>query len=255
MSRPAHDDLIQGEIDGINSAADAARLRVLLAAHPDLDDRLGSLRRVSETLGRAERLVPPPGFVDGVMSAVRHRKPEKEPRLGWIEVLRSLLSPAPLAACACTLVLGVFLGGFLPSETVLSRSERAAVSGTALSHDRMAAGTLDRRSITREGITGEAVTRIEEGLLVLDLELEATRPFDVTLDLDGSSLSPLTFSQDGPSGGDVVMASGRVRFSHPVGRRRYEVSFGIGDPVGRTLRLRLGDGEAWDLSIGRERPR
>lgn len=256
MSRPEHDDLIQGEIDGVNSAADSARLRVLLASRPDLDDRLGSLRRVSETLGQAERLDPPPGFVDGVMSAVRRRKPEKEPRVGWLEVLRSLLTPAPLAACACTLILGVFLGGFLPRESVLSRSERAALSGTALSHGRLAAtGSLDRRSFTREGFTGEAVTRIEEGLLVLDLELEATRTFDVNLDLDGSGLSPRSFSQDGPSRGDVVMASGQVRFSHPVGRRRYSVSFGIGDPGGRTLRLRLGDGEAWDLSIGRERPR
>jgi hypothetical protein len=256
MIRPEHDDLIQAEIDGVNSTADSAHLKDLLALRPDLDARLGSLRRVSETLGQAERLDPPPGFVDGVMSAVRPRKPEKEPRARWLEVLRSLLTPAPLAACACTLILGVVLGGFLPSESIFSRSERAALSGTALSHGRLTAtGTLDRRAFTRKGVTGEAVTRIEQGLLVLDLELEATRPLDVNLDLDGSGLFPRSFSQDGPPSGDVVMASGQVRFSQPVGRRRYSVSFGIGDPGGRTLRLRLGDGEAWDLSIGREQPR
>ncbi|MBK9967455.1 MAG: hypothetical protein IPP07_22300 [Holophagales bacterium] len=109
--------------------------------------------------------------------------------------------------------------------------------------------------IAREGVTGEAVTRIEEGLLVLDLELDATRPFDVNLELEGTSLSPRSFSQDGPPIGDVVMAAGRVRFPHPAGRRRYNVSFGIGDPGGRPLRLRLGDGDGWDLSVARERPR
>lgn len=253
MIRPEHDDLIQAEIDGVNSTADSARLKDLLALRPDLDDRLGSLWHVSETLGQAERLDPPPGFVDGVMSAVRRRKPEKEPRARWLEVLRSLLTPAPLAACACTLILGVVLGGFLPSESVLSRSERAALSGTALSHGRLTApGTLDRRSLAREGFKGEAITRIEEGLLVLDLELDATRPFDVNLDLDGTGLSPRSFSQDGPPSGDVVMAAGQVRFSHPAGRRRYNVSFGFGDPGGRTLRLRLGDGEGWDLALGPE---
>ena len=257
MSRPEHDDLIQGEIDGVNPAAESARLKDLLASRPDLDARFGSLRRVSETLGQAERLDPPPGFVDGVMSAVRRRKPEKEARPGWLEVLRSLLTPAPLAACACTLLVGVVLGGLLPPDAGLfSRSERAALSGTALAHGRLGApGSLDRRSIAREGVTGEAVTRIEEGLLVLDLELDATRPFDVNLDLDGTGLSPRSFSQDGPPSGDVVMAAGQVRFSHPAGRRRYNVSFGIGDPGGRPLRLRLGDGEGWDLSLGREGPR
>ena len=256
MSRPEHDDLIQGEIDGVNSGAESARLRALLASRPDLARRLGSLRRVSETLRRAERFDPPPAFSDGVMSAVRRRMAETEPRGGWLEGLRSLLAPAPLAACACVLLIGVVLGRFLPSESVLSRSERAALSGTALSHGRMpVAGILDRRSLAREGVTAEAVTRVEEGLLVLDLELGSTHPFDVSLDLDGSGLVPLSFSQDGPSSGDVVLSSSQVRFPHPVGRRRYRVSFGIGDPGGRSLRLRLGDGEAWDLSIGRERPR
>ena len=131
MSRPEHDDLIQGEIDGVNSAAESARLKDLLASRPDLDARLGSLRRVSETLGQAERLDPPPGFVDGVMSAVRRRKPEKEARTGWLEVLRSLLTPAPLAACACTLLLGVVLGGLLPSEL---RALLAVGAGGPLGH-------------------------------------------------------------------------------------------------------------------------
>ena len=60
MSRPEHDDLIQGEIDGVNSTAESARLKDLLASRPDLDARLGSLRRVSEAFGQAERLDPPP---------------------------------------------------------------------------------------------------------------------------------------------------------------------------------------------------
>ena len=257
MSRPEHDDLIQGEIDGVNLGSESARLKDLLASRPDLDARLGSLRRVSETLGQAERLDPPPGFVDGVMSAVRRRKPEKEARGAWLEVLRSLLAPAPLTACACTLILGVVLGGLLPPDTALSsRSERAALSGTALAHGRLGApGTLDRRSFAREGVTGEVVTRIDQGLLVLDLELDATRSFDVKLDLDGTGLSPRSFTQDGPPSGDVVMAVDQVRFSQPAGRRRYNVSFGIGEPGGRSLRLRLGDGEGWDLSPGRAEPR
>ncbi len=255
MTRPEHDDLIQREVDGVNSAADSARLRLLLSAHPDLEDRLGALRRVSETLGQAERFDPPSGFADRVMAAVRRRKTEKKPRAGWLEVLRSLFTPAPLTACACTLILGVFLGGFLPSEFVFSRSERAALSGTALSQGRLAARNIAQRSFTREGVTGEAFARIEEGLLILDLELEATRPVDVNLDLDGSGLSPRSFSQDGPPSGDVVMASGQVRFSHPVGQRRYNLSFGIRDPGGHSLRLRLGEGEAVELSVGRERRR
>jgi hypothetical protein len=257
MSRPEHDELIQGEIDGVNPAAESARLKDLLAASPDLEARLDSLRRVSEAFGRVDRLEPPPGFVDGVMSAVRRRRPEREARPGWLQALHALFAPAPLAACACALLVGVVLGGLLPPDAGrFSRSEQAALSGTALSHGQLGApGGLDRRSFAREGITGEAVTRIEKGLLVIDLELDAARPFDVNLDLDGTGLTPRAFSQDGPPSGDVVMAVGQVRFSHPAGRRRYTVSFGIGDPGGSVLRLRLGDGEAWAIPLGRGIPR
>ena len=259
MSRPEHDDLIQGEIDGVNSAAESARLRDLLASRPDLDARLGSLGAVSETLGQAERLDPPPGFVDGVMSAVRRRKPEhRSARDGWLEVLRSLLTPAPLAACACTLICSAsFLGGLLPSgvRALLAVGAGGPFGHGALPRPAGCPGTLDRRSFAREGVTGEAVTRIEEGLLVLDLELDATRPFDVNLDLDGTGLSPRSFSQDGPSErrrGDGIGPGALFPPGRPAPVQRLVRHRRSG---GRTLRLRLGDGEAWDLSIGRERPR
>lgn len=257
MSGTEHDEMVQGEIDGVNSAAASARLRVLLASRPDLDDLFQSLSRVSETLGGAERLEPPPELLDGVMRAVRGCRPKAPARPRWQEALRALTGPVPFAACACTLLIGVVLGRLLPSDTGLfSGRERAALSGTALFPGHVdGAGTLGRRSIALEGVRGEAVTRIEGGLLVFDLELDATRRVDVSLDLDGTGLSPRSFSQDGPPGGDVLMAAGHVRFLHPAGRRRYNVSFGVSDPGRHTLRLRLGDGEAWDLPIGRERPR
>lgn len=254
MSGPEHDDLIQGEIDGVNSTADSARLGGLLASCPDLDIRFRSLARVTETLGGAERLEPPPELLDGVMTAVRRRKSKSPARPGWREAFRALFTPAPLAACACTLLIGVVLGGLLPSDSGLfSRKDRAALSGTALPHGRLdASGILDRRPVALEGVTGEAVTRIEGELLVVDLRIAATLPVEISLDLELTGLSPRAFSRDCSTVGNVEMGSRQVRFSHPAGECRYSLSFASDPSRAEVLRLRIGEGEGWDLSLRRQ---
>lgn len=258
MRRSTDDELIQGEIDGVNSAEESARLKEILASNPELDARFGSLKRVAESLGGAERFDPPPGFTNGVMATVHRRRMEAAERPGWRETLRSLFAPAPLAACACALVIGVVLGGLLPSDSGLfSRSEREALSGTALSGGQLAGrGLLDRQPIARTGVRGEAVTRVDAGLLVVEVWLDADLPVAVSLDLGGTGLSPRSFSQDVPSGGDLVIADDGVRFTHPAGRNRYSLAFAAGELPGRSLLLRVGDGEVLDLAVGRgEGPR
>jgi hypothetical protein len=252
MSRHELEELMQREIDGVNSAAETNRLRELLAGSPDLDARFGVLRRASEALGRVERLDPPPGFADDVMSTVRRRLPE--PRPGWREALRALLAPVPLAACAAALVLGVVLGGLLPQDAGLFPGrERDALSGTVLPHGRLgSSANLDRQAVAGEGVRGEAVTRIEEGRLVVDLELDTTRPVDVSLELEGTGLSPRAFSRDGPPAGDVRISAGEVRFVLPTGRGRTSVAFDRVRPGGKSLRLRVGDEGDQKLSLERE---
>jgi hypothetical protein len=251
VSRHHHEELIQGEIDGVNSAADSARLEGLLVADPGVRARYESLLRVSGALDRAERLDPPPGFADDVMSVVRRRVPGAEAQPGWREAFRALFSPVPLAACACTLIVGLVVGALLPTDPgLLSLSERDALTGTALPGSRIVApGTLGQRSFVRDGVRGEAVARLENDLLVVDLELVSTSPVAVGLEFEGTGLAPRAFSRDVPSGAEVVMGEGQVRFSHPVGRNLYTISFGVGDASPRALRLRVGEGEGWELPV------
>lgn len=251
MSRHDPEDLVQREVDGVNSAAESALLEVLLAGDPALRARFESLLLVSATLDQAERLDPPTGFADDVMAVVRRRAARHETNPGWREALRALFAPAPLAACACTLVLGLVVGTLLPTDPgLLSRSERDALAGTALPRGRIAPpGNLGQRTFFGEGVRGEAVARIEGGLLVVALELDATDPVEVRLELDGTGSSPRSFSRDVPAGGDVVMGAGRVRFTHPAGRNSYRASFDLGEASPRSLRLEVGERESWELAV------
>lgn len=251
MSRHGFEELIQGEVDGLNSAAESAQLEELLVADPGVRARYESLLRVSGALERAERLDPPPGFADDVMSVVRRRVRREEAQPGWREALRALFAPVPLAACACTLVVGLVLGALLPTDPgLLSRSERDALAGTVLSGGRLVPpGSLGQRSFSSPGLRGEAVARLEGGLLVVALELDATEAVEVRLELDRTGSSPRSFSRDVPAGGDVVMGAGRVRFVHPAGRNVYSVSFDLGEATLRTLRLEIGEGESWELTV------
>jgi hypothetical protein len=252
MSRIDFDDLVQGAIDGVLADSEAARLREIEASSPELAARAASLRRAAAALDGAERLDPPPFFADDVMRAVRRRA--EEPRKGFREALRALFAPVPLAACAATLVLGVVLGGLLPDESVLSAGDRSALTGTALPREKVASpATLDREVFARDGVRGEAVVRAKKGLVDLDVDLDAERAVEVRLDLGGTGLTPRSFSQDGTSAGEVAMSADEVRFSHPAGKGRYHLSFAPGEPAGRSLRLRVGEGEPLELALARER--
>lgn len=255
MSRAEYEELVQGEIDGALPAGGAARLKEMEAADSGLAVRAASLRRAAAALGRAERLEPPPFFADDVMRAVRHGA--REPRREWREALRALLAPVPLAACAATLVLGVVVGGLLPDESVLSGEERSALTGTALPREKVApSATLDREVFAGEGVRGEAVVRMHNGRVVLDVDLETERETEVRLDLRGTGLTPRSFAREGAAAGEVAMTPGEVRISHPAGRGRYDLSFASGqEPAGRSLGLRVGDGPALDLDLARAGPR
>lgn len=254
MSPPGIDELLQREIDGVNSPAESALLGERLAADTRLADRFASLGRASAALTGAGRIAPPRELVDDVMRATRRLdagRAKARPR--WRERLGSFLAPAPLAACAATLVLGVVLGGLLPKDAgLLSRPEQAALSGTALDHGRLGApAPADRLAIDRDGLQGEAATRFDGRLVVLELRLDAAGPGDVHLDLAGSGLAPRSFAQDGPSGGDVVVSGGAVRFTHPAGRSRYVLAFAQDGSPTSLPRLRVGDGGGLALSFTR----
>ncbi len=261
MSRPECDDLIQGGLDGMNTPGDSARLEELIGTRPDLGARLARLRQVSEGLQKVERLDPPPDLADEVMAAVRRRKAGVPARPGWLQALRALLAPAPLAACAATLVLGIALGAMVhPDAARLSRSETSALSGTALSRGRIdRSGILDRRTFQDEGIRGEAATRVEDGLLVADLLLDATRQAVISVELEGTGLSPVGFTRDTSSGGEVTLSRQRVRFAHEAGRCRYTLSFSPGETGAKPLRVReaasggdRGDRDLVALAVRRE---
>ena len=189
-------------------------------------------------------------IADDVLRAVRTRAPE--PRRGLREALRALVSPVPLAACAATLVLGVVLGGLLPDESVLSGVDRSAVSGTVLPREKVSpSAILDRETLGREGVRGEAVVREEKGLLVLELDLDAERAVELRLDLGGAGLSLRSFTQEGTRAGELGMGAGQVRISHPAGKGRYRLTFVPGEPAGGSLKVRVGDGESVDLTLAR----
>ena len=71
MSPPGIDELLQREIDGVNSPAESALLGERLAADTRLADRFASLGRASAALTGAGRIAPPRELVDDVMRATR----------------------------------------------------------------------------------------------------------------------------------------------------------------------------------------
>lgn len=252
MSEPGREELLHAELDGTASAADSARLRSLLEEEPELAARLEALRRASGELERAERLEPPPELLEGVMAAVRERSRAEAVRPGWLEALRGLLAPVPLAACAAALLVGVVLGVLLPAGFGASPAERESLSGTALPHGRLGE-SADARSVAfRTGeVSGEATARRAGELLVVEVRLDARQPVEVRLVLDGAEVRPRSFERVGSGEADVVMRRGEVRIAHPGGAGRYRIGLELGPRSAGAVRLFLGDREGGALPFGR----
>src|SRR5262252_1152693 len=81
-------ELIQREIDGVNTPEDSARVRALVAADPEAQALLAELREVGQLFERVGERAPPPRLKQGILAALQTPHVEMPQSISrWFAVL------------------------------------------------------------------------------------------------------------------------------------------------------------------------
>ena len=109
MIHKRHIELMNAEIDGVNSPEASRRLHQYLDANPDARRHYEELRDVGRVLAEADEVSPPEALRRAIMRAIAARANPKV-KVGVLERMREALSPAPRMRLAYAFTGGIAVG-------------------------------------------------------------------------------------------------------------------------------------------------
>jgi hypothetical protein len=216
-------ELVSAAADGELNDVEQAELDRLLEQSPEVRRFHADLGRVNSIMRKVPELTPPETLHDRIMTATslpaaRTHKAAPGTRFGrpgW---------PAPSAvlryglATAAGLVLAV---GFYESQSEFNdRGDIMELVGTmAPNHDRTAAGILDSYSFRTGGLESQIFLERRNGALLLDIQVDADKPIDISVDLAAAGARLDALAQTGSSF-ESIEISGQTLRVRALGRRQ-----------------------------------
>jgi hypothetical protein len=212
-------ELVNKEIDGSASPAEAMRLRALSSSNPEVLRLLDELRSLAHVLSHAERVDPPPALKGRIMRAIDSPRPHKQASSRVASLLDSLRSGA-FGKIGLTFAGGLaagFLVFFLTSTVRPPKSVGdAELTGTlVLTGD--APGFTRGRTINLEknNLKGTIETQFAPGLCLVRLNLQAAEDVSVSILTDPSTVHLEAIRPSDDSGARLSVRDGEIALGGP----------------------------------------
>ena len=186
MIEERHIELMNQEIDGVNSPEESRELQRLLDTSPEAKRYYEELLRLGDAFGEIEDLDPPSGMRGAILSAVDAKKRPgqvESDSVSWFEALRSVLSPRVAYGFAAGLVLGIGLYAVLSNVT--PAGDRDALVGAMVEAD--SGVTVDPVVIDHPEVSGSLLVRYSDDLILALLELSGEAEIRVVIECVGDT--------------------------------------------------------------------
>jgi hypothetical protein len=214
-------ELLSAEADGELPGADRAELERLLAASPAAARFRQDLHRIDSILRKVPDVAPPETLHDRIMRSVspspaRPRRQRTKQRFGWFSETPFVAVRYGMAAAAGLLVATAFYEsrGFSATPDLTELVGSMAPNG-----NRGASNVLDAYTFAAEGIDGRLSLQKRNGMLLLDIDVDAERPLDILMDLGAAGVRLAALAQtDDPL--QAIETDGRVLRLRAHGRRQ-----------------------------------
>lgn len=220
-------ELMNGEIDGVNSPAESRELRDYLEAHPEGRRHFEELKELGRVFAEADVVSPPSGLANAVLAAVAERD-RVSPVGEYLDRLREFFRPAPRARFAYAFAAGVAAGFVIfialsltvPQVVPGNPSELMATLGIGGERCFPAA---DHVSFDVQGASGAAAVHYCAENVTVDLSLTAASEVVVVFTHDAEvDFEALRALQSGDHAVRVV--GDRVELTHS-GTRDYTILY------------------------------
>jgi len=236
-------ELMNREIDGLNSADESARLSEYLKGHPDYAQMYDELRDLSTMLGAVEDLTPRKHLAARIMNSVKELDSSQHESRSAFDVIRSLnLRPA------MTFAAGLALGSVL----IMSLSKYAGDSSADAKH--LLGAFVDRNSLDEmeivgttsvigEGVDGSVTAKRSENMILVNVSMHASRETTLRMKYNANELRFKGFvdvKNASSTAAEVGSAELRCTFS---GEHAYAVIFDITSPQTSAITLEMLNGD------------
>lgn len=240
MSDSRISDLINGEIDGTNTAAESDELRGLLQENPVAKKEFENLRRIVHAMESRGLEPVPEGHIERILAAIPYRTRggstagvPADPGGGWFAWLSGALG-RPGLRLAGSFAAGAVVGAVVwvgwsggGRQRVDYPLDNSTVSGTMKSIEQTEGfARVGDLGIQAGNVTGafQLLENEPGSALLAELTLSSPTPVEWVVDYDGAGVSFEGFRRF--DGGDGVVAAGgtQTRATH-VGDGRYILFF------------------------------
>jgi hypothetical protein len=211
-------ELINKEIDGLNTPSSSRELEAYLNSHPDAKKLFVELQRASDALKHVEAVEPPSYLKTHIMNAVRAASQEQNPRESRIDKLIELLKSRPARRYSLVFASGLCVGILffvVANPWQKEGGGESALSGSLVASNEVSSlPLLDAVDLGAEEINGAVKSyKSEQGIAV---EITLTSPQEVNIELisDPAELMFEKISRSNGADGEINLTDGRITFSN-----------------------------------------
>jgi len=241
-------ELMNGEIDGINSAAESRELTQYLAAEPGARQYFQELREAIGVFGRVASLEPPAGLRERILAELQEARAATENSriTGGASFLRSLREafdfrsrPSYAYAFVAGLLAGVCLVALVWQVSPAGRGgDFDNVYGTILAAEKSGrAATSQAIPIDLPGISGHTRAIYVEDRILVQLSLESQQPVQVLVRYDERAECEGYYAS-APGSCDLTITGREVTLTH-TGVGDYDILLQYADRIQPPIEMQI----------------
>jgi len=190
-------ELINKEIDGLNTPKESKQLRNYMRKNPEAHDLYNDLRKLSESLEKVEKVSPPPDLRKTILNTIDMNKYAKKGRRPH-KFFKFLSSYRFNFRYAYIFIAGMALGVFIYYSLLdtAQESDTSHLIGTMIINETSTSlEPISKIQINLNDISGTVSLKSEENVLFVEFEVNTKRYIETVIEFGQNGLDFLALSR------------------------------------------------------------
>ena len=215
MTEQKYIELINLEIDGLNSPKDSAKLKIYLENYPQAQNLYESLVELSQTLAQTEEIDPSPNLKKTILNSIdaeKYKKGEKKSRT-------QIILPLPkfnlkyVYVFAAGMILGI-IGYTTFSETIPKIDKSNLIGSLVLDEKAENLKIVDHLEFDSRDISCKLNLKSAEGYLLTELDLKSDEVIRIRMEFDPRDINFQAIQNLDDNNVDMVVKNNFLELNH-----------------------------------------
>ena len=221
-------DLLNREIDGVNSQKDSSKLKEYLVKNPEAQELYNELVTVSDVLKKVRVIEPSPNLRKNILNAIPSSKYAVKEKESSLKSLMSALFFRYKMQYAYAFVAGLMVGVVVYSFFATDKhppSDLTTLYGTMLSPETSEGFQIaDVVEIDLDEIAGTVTMKYSKGVVLAEVDLESQKETEIVLEFDENDIRFHSFGQLNSAKNEITVDKNSVGLTN-TGENTYVIFF------------------------------